>query len=161
MRNFEKISWRAFSQQIIDDKEMYENYLLPSRASKSSAGYDFFALKDYVIKPGEIVKIPTGYKAKFNENEVLFLILRSSLGFKYNLRLTNQVGVIDRDYYNNSGNEGHIYVSIQNEGNKEFVLRQNEAYVQGIFVNYLLTDDDKATNDRIGGIGSTNKEKEG
>ncbi len=53
-----------------------------------------------------------------NEDEVLFLIVRSSMGFKYNVRLCNQVGIIDKDYYNNIDNEGHIFIKIQNEGTK-------------------------------------------
>lgn len=47
-----------------------------------------------------------------NEDEVLFLIVRSSMGFKYNVRLCNQVGIIDKDYYNNIDNEGHIFIKI-------------------------------------------------
>ncbi len=69
-------------------------------------------MDDIVIKPREIVKIPTGYKANFNSDEGLLLIMRSGLGFKYNLRLTNQVGVIESDYYNNETNKGHMWVSI-------------------------------------------------
>lgn len=156
-RCFEKISYKQFCKDICVDKGLYNEYELPKRSSRSSCGYDFFAISDMVIKPNEILKIPTGYKAYFKDNEFLMLVVRSSMGFKYNVRLCNQVGIIDSDYYNNSDNEGHIWVSLQNEGDKDFVIKCGDAYVQGIFLNYL-TCDDVVSKKRIGGIGSTNKE---
>ena len=160
MRKFEKISFEQFKKDISDNKELYETYSLPKRGTKSSAGYDFFALFDYTLKPGEIMKIPTGIKSQFNDDEVLFLIDRSSMGFKWNVRMCNQVGVIDADYYNNSDNEGHIWIKIQNEGDKDYSVKKGEAMIQGIFMKYLMVDDDEVSTTRMGGIGSTSK-KEG
>lgn len=160
MRKFEKISFEQFKKNISDNKELYETYSLPKRGTKSSAGYDFFALFDYTLKPGEIMKIPTGIKSQFNDDEVLFLIDRSSMGFKWNVRMCNQVGVIDADYYNNSDNEGHIWIKIQNEGDKDYSVKKGEAMIQGIFMKYLMVDDDEVSTTRMGGIGSTSK-KEG
>ena len=157
-RAFEKVSFEEFAKTISDDDDLYNEYSLPRRATKNSAGYDFFAVQDYVIKPGEIVKIPTGYKAKFNEQEALLIIVRSSMGFKYNVRMCNQVGLIESDYYDNPSNEGHIYVALQNEGDKEYIIKKGDAYCQGIFINFL-TCDDGVNVTRLGGIGSTNKEE--
>lgn len=156
MRSFEKISFKQFKKDIDDNLEIYEAYELPKRGSKNSCGYDFIALKDIVLNPGEIVKIPTGYKAKFMSDEALFLIVRSSMGFKYNIRLCNQVGVIDSDYYNNLTNEGHIWVALKNEGSEKYVIKKGCGYCQGIFIKYLTTGD-VVDDVRIGGIGSTNK----
>ena len=91
------------------------------------------------------------------EDEVLLLIVRSSTGIKHNIRLNNQVGVIDKDYYNNKNNEGHIFIKIQNEGEKDIVINKGDRFAQGIFTKYLLTDDDIASGDRTGGLGSTGK----
>ena len=159
MRKFEKVSLEEFSKYY--DRSLYGEFSLPKRMSQNSAGYDFFAIEDFTIKPGEIKKIPTGYKATFGSDEVLFLLVRSSMGFKYNIRMTNQVGVIESDYYNNIDNEGHIFVSLQNEGDKDFKVNKGDAYAQGIFMKFLLVDEDNATDIRMGGIGSTNKKKEG
>lgn len=160
MRYFEKISFNEFAKVFGDNKALYEEYVLPKRSTKNSAGYDFFAIEDYIIKPGEILKIPTGYKANFESDEMLLLIVRSSMGFKWNVRMTNQVGVIESDYYNNIDNEGHMFISLQNHGDKDFVIKKGDAYVQGIFTKFLITDDDNVNEERIGGLGSTNK-KEG
>lgn len=154
-RYFEKISFEQFAKDICNDRSLYNSYILPKRGSKYSCGYDFFAIRDIVIKPGEIIKIPTGYKAKYLFDEVLFLVVRSSMGFKYNVRMCNQIGVIDSDYYNNDDNEGHMWVALQNEGDKDFVIRKGDAYCQGIFVKYL-TCGDEIDKVRVSGIGSTN-----
>ena len=157
MRKFEKISFEQFKKDIKDDKELYENYLLPTRSTKKSAGYDIRSLEEYTLKPGESKAFTTGLKVSMNDDEVFNLYIRSSLGYKYNVTLTNGVGVIDSDYYNNSDNEGHIYVSLQNEGDKEYVIRKGTAYCQGIFLKYF-TCGDKVEEIRNGGIGSTDKE---
>ena len=73
--------------------------------------------------------------------------------------MTNQVGIIESDYYNNIDNEGHMFVSLQNEGEKDFVVKKGDAYAQGIFVKFLICDDDSAISKRSGGLGSTNKER--
>ena len=161
MRKFEKISYPEFVKVFGDNKTLYDDYMLPLRGTKCSAGYDFFAIKDYVIKPNEILKIPTGYKATFESDEMLMLVIRSSMGFKYNVRLTNQVGIIESDYYNNPDNEGHMWICFQNHGDKEYIINKGDAYAQGIFVKFLTTDDDCVNKTRIGGLGSTNKKKEG
>ena len=148
------------SNMALELKSEYQEYNLPRRSSKHSAGYDFLAVKDYVIRPKEILKIPTGVKARMQGDEVLLIVVRSSMGFKYNVRLTNQVGVIDSDFYNNIDNEGHIFISLQNEGDKDYVIEKGEAYAQGIFMKYLLSDDDTAEGTRIGGLGSSNKRKD-
>lgn len=143
MRDFEKISFEQFKKDIEDNKELYGSYKLPSRNSTNAAGYDFYLIKDIEIKPNEIIKIPTGIKAYFEPDEVLFIIVRSSTGFKYNIRLVNQVGVIDADYYNNKDNEGHIFIKIQNEGTETVKFNANDHLAQGIFMNFLKTDSDK------------------
>lgn len=158
-RYFEKISYEQFKKDVEDNKDLYETYILPKRQTKNSAGYDFFSLYDFVLRPGEIMKIPTGIKASMENDDVLFLIDRSSMGFKYNIRMCNQVGVIDSDYYNNVNNEGHIWVCIQNEGNKDYIVKKGEGIVQGIFMKFLKTDNDIIEKqERNGGLGSTNKE---
>lgn len=146
MRDFEKISFEQFKNDISDNEELYNSYLLPMRSSESTAGYDIYLLDDLKIMPNEIKKIPTGIKAHFEKDEVLFLIVRSSTGFKYNIRLCNQVGVIDADYYNNKDNEGHIWIKIQNENDKEIFIEKGQAIVQGIFMKYLTTDSDNRKN---------------
>ncbi len=158
MRKFEKISLNQFIKDTNLTKKEYNEIILPQRATKNSAGYDFHILEDLTLKPNEIKKIPTGIKAKMNDDEVLMLHIRSSLGFKYNLRLCNQTGIIDSDYYNNENNEGHIFIAVQNEGNKTINMKANDRFAQGIFIKYLTTDNEiEIKENRTGGIGSTRR----
>ncbi len=160
MRKFEKISLDEFIKDTGLTKQEYNEYSLPKRSTKYSAGYDFSLLFDLDILPGETKKIPTGIKACMESDEVLMIFIRSSLGFKYNIRMCNQVGIIDSDYYNNQNNEGHIFVKIQNEGTERIHFNKGDNFVQGIFTKYLLTDDEEEiTKERNGGFGSTNKEE--
>ena len=151
MRKFEKISFAQFKKDVKDDKKLYEEYDLPKRSTKYSAGYDFEALDDFVIKPGENKLIPTGIKADMNEGEMLLMVERSSQGFKYNMRMCNQVGVIDKDYYNNPKNEGHIYIKLYNEGENDYIVKRKDKIVQGLFVNFLTVDNEaEIDKERIG-----------
>ena len=87
--------------------------------------------------------IPTGVKVIMEDDDVLLLLDRSSMGFKYNVRMCNQVGVVDTDYYNNKNNEGHMWIKIQNEGDKDYIVKKGDGMCQGIFTKYLLVDDEK------------------
>ena len=143
MREFEKISFKQFCKDVKKDRELYNKYKTPERDSISSAGYDIALLEDIELKPNETIKIPTGIKAYFENDEVLILVVRSSMGFKFNVRLVNQIGIVDADYYNNKDNEGHIFIKIQNEGNETVKFKAGEAVAQGIFLKYLTTKSDK------------------
>lgn len=155
MRKFERVSFRQFAKDV--EIGNYEDIQLPVRKTMKSAGYDFISFLDIVIKPGEMVKIPTGIKISLEDGEFLGIFVRSSMGFKYNIRMCNQVGIIDGDYYNNKDNEGHIWIKLQNEGDKEYIIKKGDAFAQGIIMKYFICDDDNAVSERIGGIGSTDR----
>lgn len=135
---------------------IYDDIKLPKRATKFSAGYDFFSPIDFSLKPGETIKIPTGIRCKMDSDIVLLIYPRSSLGFKYRMMLENTVGVIDSDYFD-AENQGHIFIKFTNHGDKEFSVKSGVAFAQGIFTKYYLTIDDVVERERIGGIGSTNE----
>ena len=158
MRYFEKISFEQFKKDVNDDKKLYEEYKLPKRATKNSAGYDFYSLFDFTLKPGEIKKIPLGVKFNMNSDEMLMLVVRSSQGFKYNVRLVNQVGIFESDYYNNPSNEGHAWVKLQNHGEVDYIVKKGDAICQGIFTKFLTVDnEEEIKNERNGGLGSTSE----
>ena len=160
---FEKVSFEQFKAGMEDYnftdneiREMYKNIQLPKRATKGSAGYDVHTPFAFTLKPGETIKIPTGVRCRMDEDVVLFIYPRSGLGFKFRLQLNNTVGVIDSDYYG-SDNEGHIFVKITNDSNegKTVEIPEGGAFAQGIFTEYLITEDDDAEGVRNGGFGST------
>ncbi len=141
-----------------DVKDMYASLKLPERATKGSAGYDFYAPFAFSLPPGSTMKIPTGIRVKMDEDWVLQLYPRSGLGFKYRLQMNNTVGIIDSDYFY-SDNEGHIFAKITNDSNegKTLEIGAGTGFMQGIFVQYGITVDDAAEGIRNGGFGSTTK----
>lgn len=165
---FGKVSFEQFKKDWIDTfentyseaeiLEIYENIKLPQRATKGSAGYDFYTPIDIILRPNETIKIPTGIRCEMNENWVLKLYPRSGLGFKYRLQLNNVVGIIDEDYAF-SDNEGHIMAKITNDTNEDKTVdvKSGNGFIQGIFVEYGITVDDDADGVRNGGFGSTTK----
>ena len=161
---FEKVSpaqfaedWRnAFSAE--PEKGVYEALKLPRRATTGSAGYDFYLPCDLSLRPGESCLVPTGIRVRMREDWVLQLFPRSGLGFKYRLQLDNTVGIIDSDYYG-SDNEGHIMAKLtcDSRNGRELSLKAGTAFMQGIFLQYGITEDDDTEAVRNGGFGSTSR----
>ena len=147
--------------EIVDDKFRKSpdiDIKLPQRGSKKSAGYDFCTPVDIIIPPNGVSDtIQTDIKVYMLDDEVLEIYPRSSLGFKKGLMLTNTVGIIDSDYYNNPSNDGNIGFKLKNLTDKEVIIKAGERVMQGIFKKYLITDNDNVTSIRTGGIGSTGK----
>ncbi|MGN1208387.1 MAG: deoxyuridine 5'-triphosphate nucleotidohydrolase [Christensenellales bacterium] len=164
---FEKVSLEQFKKDfkeifpLQDEKieKIYDEIKLPKRATKCSAGYDFYLPFGIELAPKQTIKIPTGIRCFMEDDIVLSLYPRSSLGFKFKMQLNNTVGIIDADYYG-AKNEGHIQIKITNDSNedKRIALSTGDAFAQGIFSQFLVTYDDDATNERTGGFGSTNKQ---
>lgn len=151
---FEKVSFEQYSQHA--GKNVYDSITLPRRATRFSAGYDFFAPTDIVIEPRQTVTVATGIRVLMDGDYFLAIFPRSGLGFKYKLRLNNTVGIIDADYAE-SDNEGHIFIRMTNESDKILHVAQGEAFAQGIFLAYYCTEDDDVIERRNGGLGSTSK----
>lgn len=173
---FEKVTYGQFEKDWIDTfnvpeldtatkreiesmiESIYEAITLPKRATKFSAGYDFVSPLTFTLNPGETIKIPTGIRCGMNTDWVLMIYPRSGLGFKYQICLANTIGVVDADYYF-SNNEGHIFVKLVNRGDKSVHINLGDAFAQGIFMEYGITEDDRVETGRNGGFGSTDKNK--
>lgn len=133
---------------------------LPVRKTKYSAGYDIEAAEDIIIpsfkKGMNPTLVKTGLKVYMKEDEYLKLCNRSSNPKKKGLILANSIGVVDADYYENPDNDGHIMFAFFNIKEEDTVIKKGEVIGQAIFEKYLITDDDIAQGERMGGFGSTN-----
>jgi len=132
----------------------------PKRATISSCGYDFALPYDVVFKPNVWVEIDTGVRFDGREKflpktERWFMLVapRSGLGMKYGMRFANTVGIIDQDYRDN--------IMARVTVDKEVHLNKGERFMQGVFLPYLLlTNESTPTEERAGGLGSTDKKGE-
>lgn len=168
---FEKVSFEQFLKDyraifgddgISDDvvKNCWANIKLPKRATKGSAGYDFFLPFAVELYPKNDITIPTGIKANIKSGEFLAIFPRSGLGMKHYWRLGNTVGIVDEDFIS-ADCEGHILIKIRMEttsGDPKMV-GTGQAFCQGIFLKYDTTVDDDADGVRTGGFGSTDAAK--
>ena len=134
---------------------------LPVRKTKFSAGYDVEAAEDTIIpafkREMKPTLVKTGIKSYMQDDEVLMLYNRSSNPKKKGLILANSVGVVDKDYYGNPDNDGHIMFAFYNIKDEDVEIKKGDCIGQAIFQKYLVADDDSAEGQRTGGFGSTNK----
>lgn len=163
--HFSKVSFTQYYSDVTDQpldsgpyadaiRREYDNITLPVRATPGSAGYDFFAPVNFCLNPQVPVKVFTGIHAEIQPGHFLMIVPRSSLGFKYGVRLVNTVGIIDSDYIN-AENEGHIIIKLTST--LPIAIHAGERFAQGIFLPYGLTADDAPGEARVGGVGSTGK----
>ncbi len=127
-------------------KQKHNSVRLPQRQSRDSCGYDFFLPSNITLKPQCTVKIDSGVKAILGSGEFLMLKLRSS----FCDRLSLLGGVIDGDF------DETIKILLLNITDKDILLPKLTRVVQGIILQYLVTDGDECrTEIRKGGFGST------
>ena len=161
---FDKVTFKTFKKDWeerfgvapLNLKEIYDEIEYPRRATKGSAGYDFFSPINFALLAGQSVVIPTGIRCKIDEGYMLQIFPRSGLGFKYRLQLANTVGIIDSDYFF-ADNEGHILIKLVNatKENRIVEIKKGQGFAQGIFIPYGITVDDNAETLRFSGFGST------
>lgn len=170
MIKFEKVSWEEYkkateelcSNRLVDIdyeglKQEWENIKLPVRATKDSAGYDFYApgIMNFYPSAMPAITYPTGIRFITDRNDIfLMCVPRSGLGCKKGLRLWNTVGIIDSAYWK-SDNEGHIKVKMS--ANNLITIKPGQAFMQGIVLPFLKVDNDNTTAERNGGFGSTDR----
>ena len=129
---------------------------LPTRATKGSGAYDFYAKTNYVVKPNEVAKIWTDVKAEMDNDVILLINVRSSMGGIW--ELANTQGWIDSDYFNNVKNDGNIGIFLRNTSDEIQVINKGDRIAQGMFTHYLVTIDDEPLSDvRNGGFGSSGR----
>ena len=176
MRRFKPVKEELLQNRYEGEENLQDQVILPIRGTKTSAGYDFIAPFDLVIRPQEKVFFWSDVCAEMKDDEVLLLDMRSSLGVKKDLMLANTVAVIDSDYINaeNGGNIGimirnlkpQVKYEIKENGELDvipqiqentIVIKKGEAVCQGIFVKFLESDNCNTEVERTGGFGSTNK----
>ncbi len=131
----------------------------PFYATSGAAGMDLPACVDepVTIKARARAKIPTGIAVALPSNEYAALVyVRSSLGFKKGVTLSNSVGVIDSDY------RGEIFVSLNNISDEDYTVMPGERIAQLIVTPVVIpeisvVDELPETQRGEGGFGSTGK----
>lgn len=164
---FEKVKYSAFVVDMFNNlpntsylTEIWAKITLPKRSTEYSAGYDICTPVDIVIPPHERRVVPTGIKAVFAPEEMetwhLQMYVRSSVGIKQGVVLTNGTGIIDPDYQF-AENDGDMMLALLNTSDRLVKYKAGDRICQAVFCIHGLTSDDEAGGRRIGGVGSTGK----
>lgn len=168
MSHFEKVTFEQWKADCgvkgMPDKglrEWYDAIKLPRQATAASAGCDFFMPFNLNFEGVSSFRIATGIrwvcdKDGSDRDRVLLIVPRSGLGFKYGIRLSNTVGVIDADYCD-SDNEGHIIISLVNPSDVDVPLEEGKPFAQGIVVRFEVPVGAESDEARNGGFGSTDR----
>lgn len=140
---------------VVDRKHIEctgEAWEMPTRSTEGSAGYDFHSPYDVTIKPGKSVRFPLLVRVTDMPKDMVLLVFnRSGMSLTGGIRLDNAVGVIDSDYTRS------IWFQATNHGKKTYRIKTNDKVLQGVFVKFEKVDNDNASGERNGGLGSTGK----
>ena len=145
---------------------------VPQIKTQGSAGADLVVPDDVVIEPfsirGKGTLVPLGFSLDIPEGMQVHIMLRSSVGLKTPIRLSNGVGLIDSDY------KGEICLLLDNLSKNSIHIKSGTRIAQlvpfstlkwGFELIVTHTERRKHINPiqnkkRSGGFGSTTETKE-
>ena len=127
-------------------------------ATAGAAAVDLHACLDepMVIPAGELAMVPTGLAVAIPEGCVGILAVRSSMGVRHGVTLSNGIGVIDSDY------RGPLGVGLWNTRREDYTVLPGDRIAQLMVVpvlrpELLVTDALPETERGQGGFGSTGR----
>ena len=138
----------------------YGEQYMPKRATKGSAGYDFFSPVKMECFPLDVKAsdsyyvIDTGIHLEdgdLEEDEFIMMVPKSGIGTRTGFYLANGTGIIDSDY------RGNIKVFFNTE--KSILnIKKGDAFVQGIIMKRgrFAFEKEPEKERGEGGFGSTN-----
>lgn len=128
----------------------------PSYANPFAAGLDIRSNEQVHIKPGEIVDIETKLAVEIPTGYFGMVVARSGLSYKRQIKLINDVGIIDEDY------RGNIGIRLINEGKEPYLIEVGDRVAQMIIIPYIqvcieYVDKLSKTDRDKGGFGHTGR----
>ncbi len=143
--------------KVISDK-IGKDIPLPYYATDGAAGLDLHACIDgpVVVPADGEAFIPTGIAAAIPEGYVGIMAVRSSMGIRHGITMTNGIGVIDSDY------RGPMSVGLHNYRGVDYVVEPGDRIAQLVVVPVLhpeikVVEDLPETARGAGGFGSTGR----
>ncbi|WP_148466184.1 dUTP diphosphatase [Peptoniphilus harei] len=120
----------------------------PDRAHYNDAGADVFSLEDYVINPGETLKVPLGIGLEIPDGYVGFICPKSGLSSR---GLVSELSPID------SGYRGEVHVILHNQSDEKIMINKNKKIGQVVILPVVLAEfSENLDNSRgTGAFGST------
>lgn len=128
----------------------------PSYANKYAAGLDLRANEEVTINPGDIIDIKSKLAVEIPSGHFGMVVARSGLSYKRQIKLINDVGIIDEDY------RGDIGIRLINEGKEPYTIKKGDRVAQMIIIPYIqpelvYVDELSKTDRNTKGFGSTGR----
>lgn len=95
---------------------VHQNAKVPQKSYEDDAGFDLFAVEEFVLHPQEYARIPTGLCIELPSGTEAQIRPRSGLAAKHGVTVLNTPGTIDAGY------RGEIQVIMINHGKKDFSI---------------------------------------
>jgi len=137
-------------------KKLSDKAILPTYSKMGDACCDLYVIEDYIIKPGEICLVRTGFAIAIPEGYEAQIRPRSGLALKQGLFVLNSPGTIDAGY------RGEVKIILTNLGKKDIVIKTGDRVAQmkfaAVLTGYFLDIGDNDLDDTArgsGGFGST------
>ena len=127
---------------------------LPSYAHEGDSGMDLYSAVDCVLKPGEIMSVPTGIKIAVPNGYEAQIRPKSGIALKSGVSVLNTPGTVDAGY------RGEVGVILINLGKENFVIAKNSKIAQLVVcpvekAEIIVVDSLDETSRGEGGFGST------
>ena len=148
------------SEIVVKVKKLHPDAVIPTYGTEGAAGFDFYAIEDVILIPGETKLIRTGLAMAIPFGYEIQVRPRSGLAYKYEITVTNSPGTIDSGYV--IPNE--IKIIIKNlSPDKDFIIKNGDRIAQGVLsavpmaVFEEVIEEEDSDRNRGGGFGSTNQ----
>lgn len=136
-------------------KKLHPTAKMPTYATDGSGAFDLYAPQLDGGTAGIIntLVIDTHVAFEVPEGHVLFIVGRSGMAFKHDIRLANCLAVIDSDYRDS------VKIKLTNDGDSKVTIRTGDRIAQGYILPVPSVEfeevDYLGATERTGGLGST------
>lgn len=109
---------------LIKLKRCHPEAIVPTYATKNSAGADLYAILDTLVLPGYILQIRTGWQVEIPSGFCLKILPRSGVSLSHGNYIANAPGLIDPDY------RGEILVLVKAPSNHSIIIQRGDRIAQ-------------------------------
>lgn len=157
--------------QWVNFKRLHADAVIPKYQTEGAAGFDFHAVEDVEIYPGETALVKTGLAFEIPAGFEIQVRPRSGNSLKTRIRIANSPGTIDSDYRGEVGiivdnlTKGSMPVLRGLEKAGVVEIKKGDRIAQGVLVpvfTAFFVEKEEELNETqrgSGGFGSTNKAK--
>jgi dUTP pyrophosphatase len=153
---------------VVEVKLFKSDAIMPTKATKGSAGYDVYACVSeftdgVMVHPHNSLVLSTGINVNIPEGYEIQVRPRSGLAVKHGITVLNTPGTVDSDF-SGDGEDFEVKVILFNHNKIPFLVKHGDRIAQMVIcklpdVEMMQVEEFTSPNNtnRSGGLGSTGK----